>query len=139
MERALEMDVRSETLRTASPPTSGRLAPRLAVLGGLLGAVAASSCCILPLLLFSIGAGSAWIGNLTALAPYQPAFIVITLGLLGYGYWLVYRSADAACADGDACARPVPNRLVKAGLWTATAITAAALGFPYGAPALPGI
>jgi mercuric ion transport protein len=138
MERALKMDARSETLRTANRPISGRLAPRLTVLGGLLGAVAASSCCILPLLLFSLGAGGAWIGNFTALAPYQPVFIVITLGLLGYGYWLVYRAPEVACADGDACARPLPTGLVKAGLWTATAIIAAALAFPYAAPALLG-
>jgi mercuric ion transport protein len=133
------MDARSETLRTADRPISGRLAPRLAVIGGLLGAFAASSCCILPLLLFSMGAGGAWIGNLTALAPYQPVFIVITLGLLGYGYWLVYRTPEAACADGEACARPLPNRLVKAGLWTATSIVAAAIAFPYAAPALLGV
>jgi len=36
------------------------------------------------------------------------------LAFLGYGYWLVYRSAHA-CADGEACARPLPNRLVKTG------------------------
>jgi mercuric ion transport protein len=35
--------------------TTGR--QRLAVVGGMLGALAASSCCILPLVLFSFGAG----------------------------------------------------------------------------------
>ena len=58
--------------------------------GGILGAVAASSCCILPLVLFGLGVGGAWIGNLTALAPYQPVFIAITLGFLGYGYYAVF-------------------------------------------------
>ena len=33
--------------------------------GGLLGALAMSSCCILPLTLFSLGVTGAWIGNLT--------------------------------------------------------------------------
>ncbi len=45
---------------------------RLAVAGGFLGALAASSCCILPLVLFSLGVSGAWIGNFTQLAPYQP-------------------------------------------------------------------
>jgi len=36
--------------------------------GGLLGALAASSCCILPLVLFGLGIRGAWIGNLTQLA-----------------------------------------------------------------------
>ena len=64
---------------------------RLTAIGGILGAIAASSCCIAPLVLFSLGISGAWIGKLTALAPYQPYFIVVTLACLGYGYWLVYR------------------------------------------------
>ena len=110
-----------------------------AAAGGILGAIAATSCCILPLVLFSIGAGGAWIGNLTALAPYQPIFITATLGFLGYGYWLVYRKRNEACADDAACARPVPDRIVKLGLWTATVLVAAALAFPYIAPVLLGV
>lgn len=107
--------------------------------GGILGALAASSCCILPLVLFSLGIGGAWIGNLTALAPYQPIFVAVTLGFLGYGYWLVYRKPKIVCADGSACARPLPNRIVKLALWLATALVAAALAFPYIAPILLGI
>lgn len=42
--------------------------------GGILGALAASSCCILPLVLFSLGITGAWIANFTALAPYKPYF-----------------------------------------------------------------
>jgi mercuric ion transport protein len=38
---------------------------------GLVGALAASSCCILPLVLFGLGVSGAWIGNFTQLAPYQ--------------------------------------------------------------------
>ena len=64
---------------------------KLAAAGGVLGALAASSCCLLPLALFSLGIGGAWIGNLTALAPLQPIFVAITLGLVGYGFWLAYR------------------------------------------------
>jgi len=112
---------------------------RLAAAGGVLGALAASSCCILPLVLFSVGAGGAWIGNLTALAPYQPIFVAITLGFLGYGHYLVYWRAKKACADGAACARPLPNRAVKVALWGATALIVAALAFPYAAPWLLGV
>src|SRR5437762_14374865 len=94
--------------------------PALLAAGGLLGALAASSCCILPLVLFSLGVSGAWIGHFTQLAPYQPCFIAETTALLGYGYWLVYRPAKPACANGGACTRPLPNRLVKAGLILAT-------------------
>lgn len=106
--------------------------------GGILGAIAASSCCILPLVLFSLGIGGAWIGNLTALAPYQPVFVVITLGFLGYGYWLVYRKPKEDCAEGASCARPLPNKIVKLSLWLATVLVLAAMAFPYVAPILLG-
>ena len=77
----------------------------LVAASGLLGAVAASSCCILPLVLFSVGVSGAWIGNLTRLAPYQPFFITVTVTTLGCGYWLVYRSSRVACVAGDPTAR----------------------------------
>ena len=107
---------------------------RFTAAGGILGALAASSCCILPLVLFSLGLGGAWIGRLTSLAPYQPIFIVITLGFLGYGYWLVYRKSRVECAEGEVCARPLPNRFVKVALWVATALVALALAWPYVLP-----
>ncbi|MCE2446693.1 hypothetical protein I8744_27460, partial [Escherichia coli] len=60
---------------------------KLAVVGGLLAAVGASSCCILPLVLFSLGVSGAWISNLTALARYQPLFIAAAVAFLGFGFW----------------------------------------------------
>ncbi len=102
--------------------------------GGLLGALAASSCCILPLVLFGLGVSGAWIGNFTRLAPYQPLFIAATLAFLGYGYWLVYRYATKACADEQACARPLPNRIVKTSLVLATILVVAALGLDFIVP-----
>ena len=102
--------------------------------GGLLGALAASSCCILPLALFGLGVSGAWIGNFTQLAAYQPYFIAATLAFLGYGYFLVYRTATRACTDGEACARPLSNRIVKISLILATILVVAALGLDFIAP-----
>lgn len=121
--------------------TRGRQVQRqqqLAAAGGLLGALAASSCCILPLVLLGLGTSGAWVGTLTQLVPYQPYFIAATLGFLGYGYWLVFRSPDRTCADGAACTRPLPNRIVKAALIAATLLVVAALGVDFLAPLLPG-
>jgi mercuric ion transport protein len=116
--------------------TNLRRGQKLLAAGGLLGALAASSCCILPLALFGLGVSGAWIGNFTQLAPYQPYFLAVTLGFLGAGYWLVYRSSKLACADGETCARPLPNLLVKAGLVLATILVVAALGIDFLAPLL---
>lgn len=104
--------------------------------GGLLGALGASACCILPLLLFSLGVSGAWIAKLTQLAPYQPYIIVATLACLGGGYGLVYRAAKKECGEGAACARRLPNRLVTIGLVIATVLVIAALAFDALAPIL---
>jgi mercuric ion transport protein len=131
----------AETTRTvmavSAPEGSSheRSRARLIAVGGILGALAASSCCILPLVLFSVGISGAWIANLTALAPYKPYFAGGTLALLGYGYYLVYVKPKQACADGS-CARALPNRLVKSSLWIATALVVVALAFDYVAPLL---
>lgn len=103
---------------------------RLVAAGSMLGALAATSCYILPLVLFSLGISGAWIANLTALAPYKPVFAAGTLALLGYGYYLVYVAPRRACADGS-CGRQLPSRLVKSSLWIATALVAAALAFDH--------
>lgn len=126
------------TIARQSQSSPARRHQALATAGGLLGALAASSCCILPLALFGLGVSGAWIGNFTQLAPYQPYFIAVAIGFLGYGYWLVYRPAKLACAKGDACARPVPSRLVKAGLVIATLLIAAAVAFDLLAPVFLG-
>ncbi|GAB5464156.1 mercuric transporter MerT family protein [Hoeflea alexandrii] len=107
---------------------------KLIAAGGILGAIAASTCCIIPLALFSLGISGAWIGQLTALSAYQPIFIAITLGFLGYGYWLVYRKPKLACAEGEACARPLPNVIVRSSLWFATALILLAFAWPYLVP-----
>jgi mercuric ion transport protein len=124
----------AETGRSAAP-WSGRA--RLAAAGGILGALAASSCCIVPVVLFTLGISGAWIGNLTALAPYQPIFFAATAGFLGVGNYLVYRQPKAVCPGGT-CARPLPGRSVKAVLWAATVLVLAAVAFDYLAPVLLG-
>jgi mercuric transport protein len=76
---------------TIKPHSQVEGAQGLVVAASLLGAVAASSCCILPLVLFALGVSGAWIGYFTRLAPYQPYFIAGTFVCLGAGYWLAGR------------------------------------------------
>lgn len=98
--------------------------------GGILGAVAATSCCVLPLALTLLGVSGAWMANLRALAPYQPYFVGLAVLALGFGFYQVYWRPRRRCAEGDACARPLPNRMVKTGLWTGTVIVTIAVLFP---------
>ena len=85
--------------------------------GGFLGALAASSCCVVPLALISLGVGGAWIGNLTILAPYSSYILVVALMCLAAGFYVVYRKPRASGAEGAVCAQPVPRRAVKISLW----------------------
>jgi mercuric ion transport protein len=111
-----------------------RRTQKLLTAGGVLAALAASACCLGPLALFGLGVSGAWIGNLTQLAPYQPYFIAATVACLGFGYWLRYRSSKMACADGEVCARPLPNRIVTIGVILATVLVIAALALDLAAP-----
>ena len=90
--------------------------------GGIIGALLASSCCILPLLLVLFGLGGAWAGRLTALAPYQNAFVGFAAVCLAAGFWLVYRNAEPDCDLSSVCADPGRRRLIKAVLWLAATL-----------------
>jgi mercuric ion transport protein len=136
------MDPEITQTSLAAAPSHSEVAPStgragLAAAGGMLGALASMSCCVLPVALFTLGISGAWISNLTALAPYQPIFFAATAGFLGAGYYLVYRQPKAACADGT-CSRPLPSRIVKGILGAATLLVLAAAAFDYLAPVLLG-
>ena len=108
---------------------SGR--PGLLATGGLIAALGVSSCCVLPVMLMSVGLGGAWLSNLFALSAYQPIFIVIAVGFLGAGFYYVYRKPSQVCEVGSSCASPKSNRMVKGLLWVATVFVIAGIIFPY--------
>ena len=114
-----------------------RIAHRSATLlvgGGIAGALLASSCCILPVVLFALGVSGAWIGNFTRLAPYQPYFVAGAIICIATGYWLIRRAEQAACTADAICARPLPNRVVQLVLLAALILVIAAIGFDFAAP-----
>lgn len=102
--------------------------------GGVIGAIVASSCCIAPLVLVTLGVSGAWIGSLTALEPYKPIFIAVTVVFLGLGFWRVYFARKPECAEGSYCARPESGVVVQIALWTATVIVALAATIDFWAP-----
>ena len=105
-----------------------------AAAGSVIGAVLASSCCIGPLVLITLGASGAWIGNLTALKAYQPLFLTVTVAFLTFGFWQVYGRSKKACEEGSYCATPTADRLVKSALWIATVLVVIALTIDLWAP-----
>ncbi len=109
----------SMTREDAAPLETGAADRRQGWLaaGGVLGAVLASTCCIVPLVLVTLGISGAWIGNLTALEPYKPLTSGIAVVFVALGFWHVYVRRRPACSDGTYCARPQSSRITKTALW----------------------
>ncbi|MGQ0708589.1 MAG: mercuric ion transporter MerT [Rhodoferax sp.] len=105
---------------------------RLPLATGGLAALLASTCCLGPLVLVSLGISGAWIGQLTALEPYQPWFIGVALVSLLLAWRRIYRPAP--CASGAVCALPRTQRLVKGLFWLVVALVGVALAYPYVLP-----
>lgn len=126
MSNIIETNAIKTDERAIDPEKTGLLAA-----GGIVAALAASSCCVLPLALTLLGVSGAWMSNLRALTPYQPYFIAMTIAIIGFGFYRVYWKPRQACSVGAACARPLSNHLVKAGLWAGTVLVLIAMTFPY--------
>ncbi|MFN3960657.1 MAG: mercuric transporter MerT family protein [Parvularculaceae bacterium] len=125
-------DAERNTELNAAPES--RSGPGWLATGGVVGAILASTCCIGPLLLVSLGVSGAWIGSLTALEPLKPYFIAATLVLLGLGFWQVYFRKKPACDEGSYCARPRSGLITKSALWIATILVALAATIDWWAP-----
>lgn len=128
------MDAQSETLVNE---TDG-VGTKVATAGGVLGALAMTSCCILPLVLFSLGATGVWIGRLGAMYQYKWFFFAFAGASLAYGFWKIYQPAGKSCEEGAACARPINQRVMKITLWFSAALILTAILFPYLSPYLIG-
>ena len=97
---------------------------------GVAGAFA-SVCCIGPLVLVSIGLGSAAAGIVAVFEPLRPVFIAVALAALVFAGWKIYRRPVEACEPGAACAVPQTNRIYKTVFWVVAVIVLLLLTFPY--------
>ncbi len=102
----------------------------LTLVGSVVAALAASTCCTAPVIFALLGMGGAAFG--VVLEPYRPVFIGITLTLLAGAFYFVYRRSTASgCSPSGTCAVPPRRTRLKVLLWVVTAIDLAALTIPY--------
>jgi mercuric ion transport protein len=94
----------------------------------IVAAIAASMCCILPIVFVLIGAGVA--GAAAFFATWRPLLLAITLVLLGFGFYFAYRRPVQSCEPGSACELPGAKRAGRLWLWIATALVIAFAAFP---------
>ena len=104
-----------------------------AIVGGILAAVGASVCCVLPLVMVSLGIGGAWLSALTSLEPARPFFIALALGFFGLGFYRLYRK-PVVCAPGDACAVAKLRYRQRAIFWATALPVFALIAIPWFAP-----
>ena len=129
-------DLRGVSAATGAEQPSGTAAGGygFAAAGGLIGAIGASACCVLPLLLAVLGLGGAWMSALRSLAPYQPYFVALAIGAIGYGLYRTYRARPAGSGEGGPRRASVPGGLARAALWISGAIVLVTVTFPYWLP-----
>src|SRR5216683_180718 len=101
-----------------------------ALFAGGLAAILASTCCLGPLILISLGFSGAWIGNLTVLEPYRPFFIVAAVLALFLAGRQIFRPAHL-CNPGEVCALPRARRIYKFLFWSCATLVLVALVYPY--------
>ena len=70
---------------------------------GMMAAVGtgllASACCIVPLLLVTLGVGGAWVSSFTALEPFRPFFIGVAVVFLSWAAFREYRASRGPNCD----------------------------------------
>src|SRR5437879_6326120 len=101
-----------------------------ALFAGGLTAILASTCCLGPLILISLGFSGAWIGNLTVLEPYRPFFIVAAVVALFFAGRQIFRPARL-CNPGEVCALPQARRIYTFLFWSCATLLFVALVYPY--------
>lgn len=103
------------------------------LVAGAFAAIGASVCCVGPLLLLALGIGGTWIGSLTAMEPYRPFFIGLTLLFLGLAFRKLYLAAPA-CTPGTPCADPRTLKRQRLTFWIVAVLLLGLLAVPLLAP-----
>jgi hypothetical protein len=80
---------------------------KVAKIGTVISAIAASSCCWLPLVL--LAAGVSGVGIAATLETYRPLFIVVTFGFLAAAFYFTYRPRKGAATGEHACCVAKPS------------------------------
>lgn len=126
-QRATPLAERQE--KEARKPTPESTALAASGLAALLTGV----CCVVPLVLVSVGLGGAWLATLRAFEPYKWIFIGVALVALAFAWKRIFRPA-AQCKPGEICAIPQVRRGYKTSFWAVALLLLFMAVSPYFAP-----
>ncbi len=104
-----------------------------ALIAGVIAGIGASLCCVVPLVLLSLGLGGAWVASLAAFAPVRPVFLLLALFFVGLAFRKLYLNPPVCepskpCADHQTISR---QRII---FWMVTIPLLGLLTFPWIAP-----
>ena len=106
-------------------------AGKWSLIGAVLSGVAATACCVLPLVLLALGVGGTWASRLAVLEPYRPLFVALTVLLLGFAFYRAYRPVRMeSCSAHESCRIPASGRLSRVALWVISPPLLALVAFP---------
>ena len=96
---------------------------------GIVAAVGASICCILPVAVAFLGVGSAALG--ATFEPFRPYLLGLTALLLSGAFYQSYKPREDDCAPGESCAMPENRRRNRIFLWVIAGVALLLVTFPY--------
>ena len=99
-------------------------------IGAVLAAIAASTCCLGPVVFTAIASGALAAAS-TKLAAVRPIFLALTAVLLGFSFYRTYRVPATVADCGEASCVPGTNRRARLFLWIAAAVVVLIAAFPY--------
>ena len=115
-----------------------RPAPEIAsIFAGCVSALGASTCCVLPLVLVSIGVGGAWVAQLRELQQFQWIFIALALAAFGFAFYRLYLRS-VPCSPDSQCAIPAVKRRQRIAFWVTLLSAKALVLSPFYVPVLLG-
>ena len=105
-------------------------AENASIVAGACAALGASTCCVLPLVLVSVGVGGAWVAQLREMERFFPVFVAIAVAAFGYAFYRLYLR-PAPCAPDATCAAPTTRRNQRIAFWLTLVAAKALIASPY--------
>lgn len=110
--------------------TNAGLFGAIGIVAGL-SAIAASSCCVVPLIFAALGAGTVVFGTLEALVSWRLPLLVASSAWMAVAWFAWSRNRPISCDGGSACAERPRNWVSPSLLLLATLIVVVAIGWNY--------
>jgi mercuric ion transport protein len=103
------------------------------LIASVLAGIGASMCCVVPLILLTLGISGAWMATLAAFEPVRPVFVALALLFMGLTFHRLYFTSFT-CEPSKPCADQEVIRKQRFIFWSVTIPLLGLLAFPWFAP-----